>query len=185
MTIRVKLFAMLKEHLERVIQGIDEAISGAGTPRDQLLAFVEAYTQKSAQSRRRHMVAMNDVKYLPRARQAPLVALQRQVTDRLDMLAGGDAEADRQRDVRLHAHSFEERGQLVGQLRARSGDAGDRDGRQDGVHGGSSQDGVSGHVGRRSCDLRRGGWREGSRGVADSRPTGRCRRKRHEPRPPE
>jgi AcrR family transcriptional regulator len=80
------LFAMLKEHLERVIQGIDEAIGGAGTPRERLLAFVEAYTQKSAQSRRRHMVAMNDVKYLPRPKQAPLIALQREVTERLAVL---------------------------------------------------------------------------------------------------
>jgi AcrR family transcriptional regulator len=80
------LFAMLKEHLERVLQGIDEALAGAGSPRERLLAFVEVYTQKSAQSRRRHMVAMNDVKYLPRAKQAPLIALQRQVTERLAVL---------------------------------------------------------------------------------------------------
>ena len=43
--------------------------------------MVEAYTQKSTQSRRRHVVAMNDVKFLPKALQTPLIELQRQLTD--------------------------------------------------------------------------------------------------------
>ena len=75
------LFAMLKEHLERVMAGLDEAISAAGTPRERLMALVQTYTQKSAQSRRRHVIAMNDVKYLPKAKQAPLIELQRQLSD--------------------------------------------------------------------------------------------------------
>jgi AcrR family transcriptional regulator len=75
------LFAMLKEHLERVIAGLDEAVSAADTPRERLMALVQAYTQKSAQSRRRHVIAMNDVKYLPKAKQAPLIDLQRQLSD--------------------------------------------------------------------------------------------------------
>lgn len=75
------LFAMLKEHLERVIAGLEEALAAPGTPRDRLNALVLAYTQKSSQSRRRHMVAMQDVKYLPRAKQLPLLDLQRKVTD--------------------------------------------------------------------------------------------------------
>jgi AcrR family transcriptional regulator len=75
------LFAMLEEHLERVIAGVEEALSSPGNPRDRLTALVDVYTQKSAQSRRRHMVAMQDVKYLPRAKQTPLLALQRKVTD--------------------------------------------------------------------------------------------------------
>ncbi|MES2631325.1 MAG: TetR/AcrR family transcriptional regulator [Pseudomonadota bacterium] len=80
------LFAMLTEHLQRVIQGLDEAVASAGTPRDKLMALVLAYTQKSAQSRRRHVIAMNDVKYLPKARQAPLLALQRQLTHSVSLL---------------------------------------------------------------------------------------------------
>jgi AcrR family transcriptional regulator len=75
------LFAMLKEHLERVIAGLEEALGTPGTPKDRLNAVVLAYTQKSSQSRRRHMVAMQDVKYLPRAKQQPLLELQRKVTD--------------------------------------------------------------------------------------------------------
>ncbi len=75
------LFAMLDEHLERVIAGLQEALAASGTPRDRLLALVETYTQKSAQSRRRHTIAMQDVKYLPKSKQAPLIAAQRKVTD--------------------------------------------------------------------------------------------------------
>lgn len=75
------LFAMLKEHLERVLAGLEEALASAGNPRDRLYALVLAYTQKSAQSRRRHMVAMQDVKYLPRPRQTPLIEMQRKVTN--------------------------------------------------------------------------------------------------------
>jgi hypothetical protein len=48
--------------------------------------MVETYTQKSAQSRRRHMIAMQDVKYLPKPKQAPLIELQRKLTDRVSEL---------------------------------------------------------------------------------------------------
>lgn len=75
------LFAMLQEHLQRVIGVIEEALATPGTPRDRLNALVVVYTQKSAQSRRRHTIAMQDVKYLPKAKQAPLLELQRRVTD--------------------------------------------------------------------------------------------------------
>lgn len=77
------LFAMLTDHLTLVIQGVEEAIASPGTPRDRLLALVEVYTQKSTQSRRRHMVAMQDVKYLPKAKQAPLIEQQRVLTNRV------------------------------------------------------------------------------------------------------
>jgi AcrR family transcriptional regulator len=80
------LFEMLKEHLERVIQGLEEATASAGTPRDKLMALVQVYTQKSAQSRRRHVTAMNDVKYLPKAKQAPLIELQRKITHEVSQL---------------------------------------------------------------------------------------------------
>lgn len=75
------LYAMLEEHLQKVIHGMQEVLSAPGSPRERLLAMVQVYTQKSAQSRRRHMIAMNDVKYLPKAKQSPLMALQKQVTE--------------------------------------------------------------------------------------------------------
>lgn len=77
------LFTMLTEHLERVLQSVDEAVAKPGTPAERMLTLVQAYTQKSAQSRRRHMIAMQDVKYLPRPKQAPLIELQRRLTARV------------------------------------------------------------------------------------------------------
>src|SRR4051794_30105172 len=44
------LFAMLHEHLERVLAAIEESIGTAGTPKERLQTMVEVYTQKSAQS---------------------------------------------------------------------------------------------------------------------------------------
>lgn len=73
------LFAMLKEHLEHVIEGIEDVLEKHQDPRDRFIALVQVYAQKSAQARRRHIVAMNDVKYLPRSMQAPLLALEAQV----------------------------------------------------------------------------------------------------------
>ena len=75
------LSAMLTEHLQRLVQSIEEVIASKAPPREKLLPLVVAYTQKSTQSRRRHMIAMQDVKYLPRAMQTPLIELQRQLTE--------------------------------------------------------------------------------------------------------
>ncbi|WP_183024913.1 TetR/AcrR family transcriptional regulator [Variovorax sp. UMC13] len=75
------LFAMLQEHLERLIAALEGALSGKGKPGERMQRLVQAYMQKSVQSRRRHMVAMNDVKFLPRAKQLPLIALQRRLTE--------------------------------------------------------------------------------------------------------
>ncbi|BEP68499.1 MULTISPECIES: TetR/AcrR family transcriptional regulator [unclassified Variovorax] len=75
------LFAMLQEHLERLIAALEEALAGKGKPGERMQRLVQAYMQKSVQSRRRHMVAMSDVKFLPKAKQAPLIALQRQLAE--------------------------------------------------------------------------------------------------------
>jgi AcrR family transcriptional regulator len=71
------LFAMLTEHLDQVLHSIDQAVRSTGNPRERFLAVVQAWTQKSNQSRRRHMVAMQDVKYLPRAKQTPIIEKER------------------------------------------------------------------------------------------------------------
>jgi AcrR family transcriptional regulator len=75
------LFAMLEEHLERVLAGIEQVMAEGGSPKARFSAFVLVYTQKSAQARRRHVTAMNDVKYLPRSLQTPLLELERKVTN--------------------------------------------------------------------------------------------------------
>jgi AcrR family transcriptional regulator len=75
------LYAMLEEHLETVIAGIEEVAGLSGTTKERFTAFVQIYAQKSAQSRRRHVIAMNDVKFLPKAMQGPLLELEKRVTD--------------------------------------------------------------------------------------------------------
>jgi AcrR family transcriptional regulator len=75
------LFAMLEEHLEKVIAGIEDVSAQTGSAEDRFAALVVVYVQKSAQSRRRHTIAQNDVKYLPKAMQAPLFALEKRVCD--------------------------------------------------------------------------------------------------------
>jgi AcrR family transcriptional regulator len=104
------LFAMLKEHMQRVIAGLEEALENGGTPRQRLEALIQVWTQKSAQSRRRHVIAMNDVKFLPRAQQAPLVALQRQTVDLVSTLL-------RELNPGLPDHSYKPYGlMLIGML---------------------------------------------------------------------
>ena len=80
------LFAMLEEHLEKLIASIEEVSAQTGTHKQRFNEFVLVYTQKSAQSRRRHVITMNDVKYLPKPMQTPLLALERQVCDLIALL---------------------------------------------------------------------------------------------------
>lgn len=83
------LFAMLEEHLENVIKGVDEVSAQPGSSKERFSAFVQVYAQKSAQSRRRHVTAMNDMKFLPKALQTPLRDLETQVTDRVAAMLRG------------------------------------------------------------------------------------------------
>lgn len=77
------LSAMLTEHLEKVIFSVDEAVTGSKPAKDRFADFVFTYAQKSAQSRRRHVIAMNDMKFLPKNMQAPLRQLEKKVTDQV------------------------------------------------------------------------------------------------------
>ncbi|MEO8298316.1 MAG: TetR/AcrR family transcriptional regulator [Burkholderiales bacterium] len=75
------LFAMLDQHLQSVLKAVEQVMGERGTAVQRLSSFVLAYAQKSAQSRRRHIIAMNDVKYLPADRQAPLLAMEVKIID--------------------------------------------------------------------------------------------------------
>lgn len=77
------LSAMLEDHLEKLISSIDESISEPTSIKERFITFIQTYVQKSTQSRRRHVIAMNDVKFLPKAMQAPLLALQIEATNRV------------------------------------------------------------------------------------------------------
>jgi AcrR family transcriptional regulator len=72
------LFSLLSEHLQRTIAAIEQ-IDDDQTPETRFRILVEVYTQKSTQNRTRHIVAMNDIKYLPKPQQKPLLELQRRL----------------------------------------------------------------------------------------------------------
>lgn len=74
------LLALLTEHLDRLIADIEEVLAGDETPKKKFAQFVETFVSKSARSRQRHVSAMNDVKFLPSDKQAPILKLQRKVT---------------------------------------------------------------------------------------------------------
>lgn len=73
------LLALLTEHLERLIVELELALSEAGAGERRFANFIRVYVQKSAQSRQRHLSAMNDVKFLPVEMQPPILQLQAKV----------------------------------------------------------------------------------------------------------
>ena len=75
------LFAMLEEHLQEAISLVEKADVEAKTDGEQFARFVQRWIQKSAKARRRNMVAMNDVKYLPKSLQKRIVVLEIAATD--------------------------------------------------------------------------------------------------------
>lgn len=75
------LYAMLEEHLEKLIVALQEVAAQPGSSEERFLACVQVYGQKSAQARRRHVIAMNDLKYLPKSLQTPLLKLEVEVLD--------------------------------------------------------------------------------------------------------
>jgi len=80
------LLALLREHLEQLIAEMETALAETAAPEQRFQRFVEVFVTKSAQSRQRHVSAMNDVKFLPAEKQAPILKLERQVADRLGAL---------------------------------------------------------------------------------------------------
>jgi AcrR family transcriptional regulator len=77
------LQALLSEHLERLIADVERALHGHGTAKQRFAAFVRVHVQKSAQSRQRHVTAMNDLKFLPARMQKPILKLERQLIDQI------------------------------------------------------------------------------------------------------
>ncbi len=75
------LYAMLEDHLEKLMQAMSEVLAATSDTRQRFDGLIEIYVQKSNQSRRRHVIAMNDVKFLPAAMQKPLLQLEKKLTD--------------------------------------------------------------------------------------------------------
>ncbi len=72
------LYALLHEHLQSTIDAIEQ-IDPARSAEERFRLLIEIYIQKSTQTRTRHVVAMNDVKYLSGAPLKKILELERQV----------------------------------------------------------------------------------------------------------
>ncbi|NEW92918.1 TetR/AcrR family transcriptional regulator [Rhodopseudomonas sp. BR0M22] len=73
------LLALLIDHLERLLAEIDQALTESRAPDEQLQRFIDVFVTKSAQSRQRHVSAMNDAKFLPTEKRAQVLRLERKV----------------------------------------------------------------------------------------------------------
>jgi AcrR family transcriptional regulator len=81
-TKEVLLFSMLDEHLEQVVGAVEQVMSQKELASHiRFSNFVQTYTQKSAQSRQRHIIAMNDAKFLPQDLQAHLIKREVRITN--------------------------------------------------------------------------------------------------------
>jgi len=72
------LFALLSEHLQATIDALQQ-VDPACPAAPKLRLLIEIYIQKSTETRTRHIVAMNDVKHLPRGQQKSIVMLERRI----------------------------------------------------------------------------------------------------------
>ena len=72
------LFALLNEHLQSTIDAIEQ-IDKTRSAEERFRLLIEIYIQKSTQTRTRHVVAMNDVKYLAGAPLKKILELERKV----------------------------------------------------------------------------------------------------------
>lgn len=79
----VLLLALLSEHLERLAADLDHVVEQPLPPEDRFRLLVRTYVLKSAQSRQRHVTAMNDVKYLPPEMRRKVEILEKGVVDRV------------------------------------------------------------------------------------------------------
>ena len=82
------LFSILSDHLtqtETAIAEIDPSLSS----QERLSTLVEVYILKSMQIRTRHIVAMNDMKYLDKTMQKPLVEQERRIVRSVEKIIGG------------------------------------------------------------------------------------------------
>jgi AcrR family transcriptional regulator len=75
------LFDMMSEHIKDVIAALEEATLLDQPGPSRFTAFLRNFIQRSSQSRQRNMVAMNDVKYLPKAMQTKIFKLESQVIE--------------------------------------------------------------------------------------------------------
>lgn len=76
------LFEMLKEHMQTVLTSLELAVTNCPGPAvDKFVALVVEYIHKSARVRTRHVVAMYDVKFLPKPQRVKILDLERRLVE--------------------------------------------------------------------------------------------------------
>lgn len=73
------LFEMLKEHLETLIESFAGIASQYQGVDEKFGAFVGEYILKSGEARTRHVVAMYDVRFLPKRQRSVILELERRL----------------------------------------------------------------------------------------------------------
>jgi len=73
------LYAIIDEHMNSILNGVEEVVGRNGKPEQVFLQLLEVYTLKSSQSRRRHIVSINDLKFLPPKYQRSVLERQKRV----------------------------------------------------------------------------------------------------------
>lgn len=76
------LFHMIEEHLLEVIDALEQATAEESLgAEDNLTRFVQAFVRRSAGSRQRNLVAMNDAKFLSPKHRAVIREMERKIVD--------------------------------------------------------------------------------------------------------
>lgn len=75
------LFEMLKEHLETLIESLEQSAAAADDGTARFTLFLQTFIQKSSRARQCNVVAQHDAKYLPKAMRTKLDRLQARVLE--------------------------------------------------------------------------------------------------------
>lgn len=77
------LMAILTEHMDDMLTSIKGLESDSSkTPKESVTAFTELFVTKSARAKPKHLVAMLDVKYLPKKDQKLVHSMEREIVER-------------------------------------------------------------------------------------------------------
>jgi len=80
------LYALLKDHVERLLRVAEDALAAPGTPQTRLRRLVGALIEVYADARAKHVVLMNELGALPAEQRAELRMLQNRLVDRFQSI---------------------------------------------------------------------------------------------------
>jgi AcrR family transcriptional regulator len=80
------LFAIVHEHITHQARDLERIIAQRLPARQRFAQFVDSFMQNAARSRNEHIILMNDLKFLPKARREHIRKLEAQMTELLEGL---------------------------------------------------------------------------------------------------